>query len=71
MKLLTDDELKEDLQGFYDRLQDARNKLSELPETAGTWKERKKLAEKKRILNDEIRHVHRLIDIAREALTEI
>jgi len=69
MLMLTNEDIREDIRGFEKRIQDAKKKLAKLPETAGTWQDRKKLAEKKRILNDEIRHVRKLIDMAQEALS--
>jgi len=70
MLILTNEDIRQDIRRFEQRIQDARDKLSALPETAGTWQARKKLDEKKRILNDEIRHVNKLIDMAREALED-
>jgi hypothetical protein len=70
MLILTDEDIRGDIKGFEQRIQDARDKLSELPETAGTWKEQKKLKEKRYILTSEIEHVKRLIDIAQEALED-
>jgi hypothetical protein len=70
MLILTDEDIREDIRGFEKRIQDARDKLSELPDTARTWKEQKKLKEKKRILTSEIGHVKRLIGIAKEALED-
>lgn len=71
MKLLTNEELQEDLNNFYVRLQNARDKLASLPKHAENWKQQKKLYEKKRILLAEIVHVERLIHIGEQALTEI
>ena len=42
MQILTDDMILEDIGGFEKRIQDARDKLSKLPETADTWQARKK-----------------------------
>jgi hypothetical protein len=71
MPLLTDEDIRKDIRGFEQRIQDARDKLSELPATAGTLQARKKLQEKQRILTSEIEHVKRLIGIAEEALTDV
>lgn len=71
MKLLTDYEVREDLEGFYERLQITRSKLAELPEGYLPNKEHKKREKARRILNDEIRHVNKLINIAQEALTDV
>ena len=70
MLILTDKDIRQDIRGFEKRIQDAQDKLEALPETAGTWHAWKKLAEKRRVLNDEIWHVRKLISIAREALTD-
>ena len=66
--IITYDELKKDLEGFYIRLQKARDKLAALPTTTETWQERKKLFEKKRVLLSEIQHVRKLIEIGNESL---
>jgi predicted nucleic acid-binding Zn-ribbon protein len=71
MLVLTDEDIQEDIRGFEQRIQDARGKLSELPETDGTWQAGKKLADKRRVLESEIEHVKRLIGIAEEALTDV
>jgi hypothetical protein len=70
MLLLKDDDIREDIRGFEKRIQDAKDKLSELPVTAGTLQARQNLKEKRRILTSEIEHVKRLIGIAEEALTD-
>ena len=69
MLLLTDEDILEDIREFEQRIQAARDKLSELPETADTWPAKKKLKEKRYILGSEIEHVKRLISIAEEALS--
>ncbi len=71
MLILTDEDIRQDIRAFNKRIQDAREKLEALPDHVGTRKEQKKLAEKKRILIDEILHVKGLISIAREALTDV
>jgi hypothetical protein len=68
MKIITDAELKKDLEGFYERLQIARNKLANLPAGHLPYQEHKKREQARRILEDEINHVKRLIGIAEEAL---
>jgi hypothetical protein len=69
MKIITDAELQQDLVDLYDRLQIARSKLNNLPVGYLPHKEHKKRGQKRRILNDEIEHVKRLIGIAEEALS--
>ena len=66
---LTDEDILKDIEGFKARINQAKERLAALPATAPDWKGRKKLAEKKRILNDDIRHVRKLIDIAQRALS--
>ena len=69
MRFLTDDEIKADIQKFETRLQTAFDRLGELPGTALSWKEKKKLDAKRQLLKDEINHVRRLIGYAIEALS--
>jgi len=57
MLILTDEDIREDIREFEQRIQDARDKLAELPETAATWEVKKKLKEKRYILTSEIEHV--------------
>lgn len=52
MLILTGEDIREDIRGFEKRIQDAREKLSELMETADTWQTRKNIIEKRRISND-------------------
>jgi adenine specific DNA methylase Mod len=68
MKLLTNSELMDDLEGYYDRLQIAKNKLANLPVGYLPIDENEKREKARRVLNDEIRHVENLIKIATEAL---
>ena len=71
MLLLTNEDILEDIRAFEKRIQDAKAKLSELPETASTWQARKKLKEKRRIFILEIEHVHRLVSMAEEAIADV
>jgi len=68
--ILTNDEIREDIEKFNERIQDAKAKLAALPATAATWQARKSLKEQRHILNSEIEHVKRLIGIAEEALID-
>ena len=65
---LTPEIIKADIEAFQARIVHARESLKALPGTAPDWKNRKKLAEQRRILNDEVKHVQRLIGYAQEAL---
>jgi hypothetical protein len=69
MLILTDADILADIIAYEDRIGDAQEKLDALPADADTWKEKKKLKEKRRALGDEIRHVRNLINIAEEALS--
>lgn len=68
--VLTKDGILKDIEGYNQRIEGARLKLSALPVTADTWKVRKKVKDQQRILTDEIAHVKRLLWYAREALKE-
>ena len=68
--ILTREIIEGDIVGFEARIQAARDKLSELPAAASTYKERKKLMDKRRKLQQEIKHVRGLISMAREALEQ-
>lgn len=69
MGIITDEVIRNDIAKFEQRIQVARDKLAVLPPTAGTWQARKKLKEKRRILQGEIKHVQGLIRIAEESLS--
>lgn len=69
IKLITDAELKQDLEGFYDRLEATRDKLAALPTEYLPYPQHKRREQKRRVYEDEIAHVKRLIAIAEEALT--
>ena len=57
-----------DIDEFNRRITTAQAKLAELPATAATWLERKKLKARRRFLQDEIVHIQHQVDIATEAL---
>ena len=69
--ILTQEEIKEDIQTFEDSITQARDKLAILPQTAGTWQDRAKLKAQRQALNDDIRHVRQLITYAKEGLNGI
>lgn len=60
-----------DIEGFKDRIYMAQQKLSALPRNVAGYQERKKVKFKRRTLKQEIKHVKRLIRIAKDALEEI
>jgi hypothetical protein len=43
MKIITDEVIKKDIAGYWQRIQKVKKKLACLPVTADTWKERKRL----------------------------
>lgn len=65
---LSQEDILEDIQAYQDRITLARDRLDSLPASAPTWKESKKLEDKKRVCRQEIGLVTKLISIAREAL---
>lgn len=65
---LTDTEILEDIEGFKKRIAKARERLSKLSESCLPYHEHKKREERARVLLDEIRHVEKLIQLARTAL---
>ena len=70
MKPLTEADLLNDLAGYIARAILVEDRLAELPIMAPDWKAKKKLEEKRRVLNQEIKHVDNLIKIAQEALED-
>lgn len=71
MMILTNEDILQDIENYERRIQAAQDKLAALAPTAGTWQARKKLKEKQYILGSEIRHVNKLIDIARGGLADV
>ena len=67
---LTREEILEDIKGYQERICKAQEKLSELPATVSTVKERRRVKNKRRIFLTEIDHVQGLISIAEEALNQ-
>ena len=65
---ITDEGIRQDIEQFRERISKAQAKLNELPDTAWTPKDRKKLKTQRKVLVDEIAHVKGLINIAEEAL---
>jgi hypothetical protein len=70
MEILTDAEIKQDILEFQDRISAARQKLADLPEGYLPYSERRKREKKRKDLEDNIRHVEKMISIATEALNE-
>jgi len=67
---ITNKTIETDIAGFQNRISEARTKLAELPASATSWAERKKLGCRRRELESEIKHVRRLSAYARESLAE-
>jgi len=70
MQLITNAEIKQDIEDFELRIQAAQQKLSELPAGQLPYQEHKRREQQRRVYEDEIKHVKRLIGYAEEALTE-
>ena len=68
MQILTDDEIKNDIQSFQDMIFRAKEKLADLPGGHLPYSEHRKRELQRRQLEDEIKHVQKLIEIATEAL---
>ncbi len=66
MEILTDQEIKADIQEYQKRISAAREKLESLPEGHLG----KKREHQRRLFEDEIGHVEGLIRIATEALND-
>ncbi len=65
---LTKRDIQQDIEAFEGRIQIAMDKLSVLPSTASTPKERRGIRDRRRALLQEIEHVRALIALASEAL---
>ena len=68
MQNLTNQEILEDIEEFQFRISIARQKLIDLPAGYLPFQEHKKRELKRRQLEDDIRHVQKMIEIATEAL---
>lgn len=66
---LTDEMILSDIAGYEQRIEMAKQKLSELPLSAVNWKDRKKIQGTKRELEGEITHIRQIIRYANEALS--
>jgi hypothetical protein len=71
MLILTDDDIREDIRGFERRIQDAKDKLAALPEGYLPYQEHKKREKARRVLEDDVAHVRRIIHIAEESLIDV
>lgn len=71
MLLLTDEDIREDIRNYEERIQAARDKLAALPADTANWKGRKKNKAKRRELKNEITHILKLIEYAKKALEEV
>lgn len=70
MKILTDDEIKQDILEFQDRISRRREKLENLPTGRLPYSEHRKREKVRRDLEDDIRHIQKLVQLATEALNE-
>ena len=68
---LTKESILADIDKFQYRVSDAERKLFELPKTATSFRDRKKIKKARRKLLYEIEHVNRMASYAREALAEL
>ena len=67
---LTDEMILSDIAGYEQKIEMAKKKMAELPESAVSWLERKKLKDKKRALESDIKHISHIIKYAIEARNE-
>ena len=68
MQIVTDTEIKADIQKYQTKINEAAAALAGLPETAYGWAAQKELDQKRRALIGEIEHATRLYRYAEEAL---
>ena len=71
MEKLTKADFQRDLFEYHQRIWEAQKKLEALPDTASTYKERKKIKDKRRKLIAEISHVRNLCMLCEDALAEM
>ncbi len=69
--ILTNDDIRDDIKAFEERIEVARDKLAGLQEGTLLYRENKKREHARRILHNEILHVQNLIHIATEALVDV
>lgn len=67
---LTGQEIEQDITGFKARISAAQSKLESLPDGYLDFKKHKKREQQRRLLEDDIQHVQKLISYAQEALNE-
>ena len=65
--ILTQADIQADIEAYQARIQSARDKLATMPATASTYKEQKRLKAQRRVLQDEIIHVYRILAYAEAA----
>jgi predicted nucleic acid-binding Zn-ribbon protein len=68
--ILTQADIAADIEAYQARIQSARDKLAAMPAdmaTASTYKEQKRLKAQRRVLQDEINHVYRILAYAEAA----
>jgi hypothetical protein len=64
---VTDESIRNDIELYQARIQRARDKLDALP-VGKNWQHTKKIMRKRRALNEEVKHLHGLIDLAERGL---
>ncbi len=69
--ILTREDIQADIDQYQARIQSARDSLASLPAKSTDWKQRKKLKARRRVLQEEVDHVNRLIGYANKALSEM
>ena len=70
MLKLTNEDIQAEIRGFEQRIQNAKDRLSDPPVGRLSFKQHKCREQKRRDLQSEINHVSNLIKIAEEALEE-
>ena len=68
---LTKQSILSDIEGYNQRIEGAKLKLSTMPASVSDWKERKKLKAATHAHTEEIRHVRQLLSYAVKALAEV
>ncbi len=62
--------IERDIKIFKERIEQAQEKLAGLPKTAGAYRDRNKLEVKRHALEQEVDHIRKLIQIAREGIEQ-
>ena len=65
--MLTQADIEADIEAYQARIKTAADRLADMPATASTYQEQKKLKTQRRTLQDEINHVYRILAYAEAA----